>query len=152
MWSLSSFHQNSHSHFLSSHNFHFLFCPFILSLIGLWWLGWVPIRLLVVVVVVVGCCGCGGSLTGLWWWVTPWGFVDAVGHLSACGGWIDGSCHGRGGLVCGDWDGFWLGCYSGCRLFQLDGYEYFHDINSYIWWVVCVKVWTRFRFTRLWTT
>ena len=68
------------------------------------------------------------------------GFVDVVGHLSAYGGWINGSRHGRGGSICGGWDGFRLGCYSGCGLFRLDGYEYFHDINSYIWWVVCVKV------------
>ena len=88
----------------------------------------------------MGCCGCGGLLIGLWWWVTPWGSVDVVGHLSACGGWVGGSRHGCGGLACDDWDGFRLGCYGGCGLFRLDGCDYFDDINSYIWWVVCVKV------------
>ena len=44
------------------------------------------------------------------------------------------------GMV-GPWrDGFRLGYYGGCGLFRMDGYEYFHDINSYIWRVVCVKV------------
>ena len=47
----------------------------------------------------------------------PWGSVDVVGHLLACGGWNNGSRHGRGGSVCGSWDGFRLSCYSGCGLF-----------------------------------
>ena len=77
---------------------------------------------------------------GLWCWVTSWGSVDVMGHLSACVGWVDGSRHGHGGSACSGRDGFQLGCYGGCGLFRLDVYAYFHDINSYIWWVVCEPI------------
>ena len=102
IWSLSSFHQSSHS--LSSQNSHFLFHPFLLSLIGLWWLGWVLMGCQLlwwwwVIDQVVGCCGCGGSLMGLWWWVMLWGSMDVVGHLSAYGGWVVGHAMGMVGWL-----------------------------------------------------
>lgn len=106
LWSFFSFHQNFHS--LSSQNSHFLFCPFLFSLIGLWWLGWVSIGLPVVLVVVgnwsgcrmlwmwwivdrpmvvghaMGLCGCGGPFIGLWWldrWVMPWAWWVCLWRL-----------------------------------------------------------------------